>query len=194
MSDISEIIHLNDGSVWMQISHHDNRAGTNLFSSSDPFETEFVYHNKDCWAAFNLIKSLGPYNGALYEFMAMEQLGTTDNFVMRRWAQKISPFDATYNTVSPGHSNVIHIENMPSMNGGMYKLNSSTYFCVTNASNGNWFGAFGAWSSHGTGIPTFNNSSTAGVFNLYIRIDPAIDNKYREFSNGVIMPNQIYVE
>ena len=189
---LSEVIHLSDGSTWLQVSHHNNKGGTNLFSSSDKFETEFVYHNKDCWAAFNLIKEHGLYNSK-YEFMAWEQLTTTENFVVRRWSQKVSPFTATYNTVNPGNSNVTHIENMPSRNGGMYKINSSTYFCITNASNGNWYGAFGSWNSHGTGIPTFDNSSTAGTFDLFVRVDPSVGDKYREFKQGIIMPNSINI-
>jgi hypothetical protein len=119
--------------------------------------------------------------------MALEQLGTGSEHILRRWSQTVSPFTATYNDVKPGSSKVTHISNMPSMNGGMYKLNSSTYFCVTNASNGNWFGAFGAWSKHGSGIPTFNNSSTAGTFDLYVRVSPAVVQKYREFKGGILM-------
>jgi hypothetical protein len=78
------------------------------------------------------------------------------------------------------------------MNGGMYKINSSTYFCVTNGSNGNWFGAFGSWTKHGTGIPTHNNSSSAGLYDLYVRVDPN-SIKNREF-DGVIMPNQLIID
>jgi hypothetical protein len=107
----------------MQVSHHNNFGGTNLFSSTDKFETEFVYHNKDCWAAFNVIKTLGLYNGQ-FEFMVLDQQTTTSQFILRRWSQKVSPFTATYNDVKPGSTNVTHISNMPSMNGGMYKINS----------------------------------------------------------------------
>ena len=183
---VSEPIQLSDGSWWLQVSHHNNKGGTVLFSSSDPFETKFVYKNENCWAAFHLIKQHGLYNSK-YEFMALEQLGTGSEHILRRWSQTVSPFTATYNDVKPGSSKVTHISNMPSLNGGMYKLNSSTYFCVTNASNGNWYGAFGSWTKHGSGIPTFNNSSTAGTFDLYVRVSPDVAQKYREFKGGILM-------
>ena len=183
---VSEPIQLSDGSYWLQVSHHDNKSGTVLFASSDAFETKFVYKNSNCWSAFHLIKQHGLYNNK-YEFMALEQLGTGSEHILRRWSQTVSPFTATYNDVKPGSSNVTHISNMPSMNGGMYKLNSNTYFCITNASNGNWYGAFGSWNKHGSGIPTFNNSSTAGTFDLYVRVSPAVAQKYREFKGGILM-------
>lgn len=183
---VSEPIQLSDGSYWLQVSHHDNKGGTVLFASSDAFETKFVYKNSNCWSAFHLIKQYGLYNSK-YEFMALEQLGTGSEHILRRWSQTVSPFTATYNDVKPGSSNVTHISNMPTMNGGMYKINSSTYFCITNASNGNWYGAFGSWTKHGSGIPTFNNSSTAGTFDLYVRVSPAVAQKYREFKGGILM-------
>lgn len=188
VKDISEIIHLDDGTVWLQVSHHNNYGGTNLFSKSDinKFETELVYTNKDCWAAFHLIKQYGPIVGS-YEFMVLEQITNTDSFILRRWRQTISPFTATWDQIKAGTSNFTAVENIPSMNGGMYYDGNSTYFRVANAVSGNWFGAFGSWSKHGTGIPTHNNSSSAGIYDLYFRITPEIA-KYREF-DGIIMPN-----
>jgi hypothetical protein len=80
---MSEPIQLSDGSCWLQVSHHDNKGGTVLFSSSDAFDTKFVYKNSNCWSAFHLIKQYGLYNSK-YEFMALEQLGTGSEHILRR--------------------------------------------------------------------------------------------------------------
>lgn len=186
---LTEVIEYKGG-FYLQVSHHNNKGGTNLFSSGDAFESSFVYHNDECWSAFPLIKNHGLYNGA-YEFIAIEQLGTTDNITLRRWKQTVSPFTATYATAKKDGGNFTALENIPSMNGGMYKLNSNTYFCITNATNGNWYGAFGSWNKHGSGIPTFNNSSSAGIFDLFVRVSPADAQKYREFKSGMTMPFEI---
>lgn len=183
---LTEVIQMEDGSYWLQVSHHNNKGGTNLFSSTDAFETEFIYHNDECWAAFNLIKSHGFYNNK-YEFMAFEQLGTGNNFAIRRWSQTVNPFTATYATAKKDSGNFTAISNIPSMNGGMYKMDSTnTYFCICNATSGNWYGAFGASSKHGNGIPTFNNSTTAGVLDLFVRISPTDALRYKEFKGGVV--------
>lgn len=185
---LSEILELDDGSCWIQLSHHNNRAKVNRFSSSDDFAHKFVYHNDECWSAFHLISSHGLYNSR-YEFMAIENIGTTDNFEVHRWTQTKNPLTASYADVQPGSANVVYNSNynIPTINGGMYKLNSNTFFCITNATNGNWFGAFGAWNWHGDGIPTFQNRSTSGILDLYMRIDPA-SKLYKEFKKGITMP------
>lgn len=184
---LSEVIEYKGG-FYLQVSHHNNKGGTNLFSSSDAFENSFVYHNDECWSAFPLIKNCGLYDGA-YEFIALEQLGTSSNIVLRHWKQTVDPFTATYATAKKDGGNFTALENIPSMNGGMYKINSNTFFCITNASNGNWYGAFGSWSKFGSGIPTFNNGSSAGIFDLFVRVSPENAQIYREFKNGIIMPN-----
>ena len=55
--------------------------------------------------------------------------------------------------------------------GGLYKINSNTAFCIANANNGNWFGAVGSWAKYGAGIPGYPNTSIAGGYDLYVRID-----------------------
>ena len=106
--------------------------------------------------------------------------------------QKVNPLTATYADVKPNSSNVIYNKDydIPSINGGMYKINSNTFFCITNATDGNWFGAFGAWNWHGDGIPTFENKSTSGILDLYMRINPE-DAIYREFKGGIVAPVEL---
>jgi hypothetical protein len=82
---------------------------------------------------------------------------------------------------------VPYTSNGTMVNGGLYVINSKTYLAIANLTKGNWYGAFGAWTKHGNGIPTFGNSSTAGTLNLYMRIDPE-GWLYKEFNNGINMP------
>ena len=62
INGIAEILELEDGSCWIQVSHHNNRNKVHRFSSTDDFTNKFVYHNSDCWSAFHLISSHGLYN------------------------------------------------------------------------------------------------------------------------------------
>jgi hypothetical protein len=77
-NQVSEMIELDDGSCWVQLSHHDCQNGTNLFKDTDDFSKNFVYHNDKCWSAFHLINTLGKYNNTNYEFMAIEQKNNTE--------------------------------------------------------------------------------------------------------------------
>ena len=193
INEVSEIIRLDDDSYWIQLSHHDCQGGLNLFNSNSDF-TKFVYKNDKCWAAFHLINEYGLYNNQ-YEFLAIEQIGTTDNIAVRRWKQNINPLIATYEDVelSSGNASYYNDYDVPytssgtMVNGGLYVINSKTYLAIANLTKGNWYGAFGAWTKHGSGIPTFGNSSTAGTLNLYMRIDPE-GWLYKEFNNGINMP------
>lgn len=191
LNQVSELLELDDGSCWIQISHHNNRGMTYRFASTDDFANKFVYHNDDCWSAFHLISQHGLYNGQ-YEFMAMENVGTTNNFNVYRWSQTVNPLTATYSDVAPGSAKVTYNDKytVPTRNGGMWKINSNTFFCITNTNSGNWFGAFGAWAWHGSGIPTFQDGSTSGLLELYMRIDPK-GKLYREFKGGITMPTTI---
>ena len=180
---ISEIVTLEDGSYWIQVQHHNNKGGANLFSNSDDFANKFVWHNSECWCAFNLIKSMGLYNGK-YEFMALD--GSDPTLKIKRWTQTINPFTATYNDVKPGSNNVKYIVGGTGNNGGMYLFNSETYFVVTNYTNGNWYGAFGCWKAHYGGIPGFDNAVTTSILDLYVRVSPENAKRYREFRGGVV--------
>jgi hypothetical protein len=133
--------------------------------------------------------------------MAWEQSRNTDNFVIRRWSQTVSPYDATWDNTKPGQTTVTHIENMPSDKGGLYRYknsnssSSSAFMVISNSSKSNWYGAFGStssWSSGGiAGIPGFSDV-VAGDFDLFVRIDPS-NEKYREYKQGIVMPNSINI-
>lgn len=92
-----------------------------------------------------------------------------------RWTQKTNPMGGSWNDVQPSSSNIVrNTSNGYTANsmGGIYKASSNTYLIIANASNGNWFGAFGSWSNHQGGIPGFPNTViTTGYMDLYLRVD-----------------------
>ena len=187
---LSEVIELSDGSCWLQVQHHNNKSGTNLFSSTDAFETKFVYHNDECWSAFPLIKEYGYFNSR-YEFMALDQ--SINNYLtIRRWAQSTNPFTATEAQSHPGAGNRTIIANYSSGDGCLYKYSNSnssgrSFFVIANGTNTNWYGAFGCFTKWNNNIPSFYGQGVIGVLDLYIRVSPENAKKYREFKNGIVM-------
>lgn len=194
-NQVSEMIELDDGSCWIQLSHHDNLNGTNLFSPTDDFLNKFVYHNDKCWSAFHLINTLGKYNNTNYEFMAIEQKNNTEQFFQYRWSQTVNPLTATHSQAW-ATANYKYNENydQPSKRGGLFRYTSgttshgNTFLRIASGTSSNWYGAFGIfkkWEEH-NGIPGFN-AETNGILDLYVRVNP---NKitYKEFNDGIIMP------
>ena len=195
---LNEILELDDGSCWIQLSHHNCRAGTNLFSSSDDFANKFVYHNDECWSAFHLINILGKYNNTNYEFIAIEQKNNTEQFLQYRWNQTVNPLTATHSQAwTKNNYNYNTNYDQPSERGGLFRYSSgtdphsNTFLRIANGTSSNWYGAFGAfqsWDKH-NGIPGFN-AETDGILDLYMRINPT-EKRYREFKSGIIMPTTI---
>ena len=205
----SEIIQLDDGSYWVQLSHHQCDEGKLLFPSNVDFSKNFVYNSNnsgDCWAAFHLINHLPRHkeageteSSAKYEFMAFETINKTDNFKIYRWTQTISPMNATYSNMAPGSGNYQYNTkySIPNGNGGMYRYSNTnpnkvnyTFLCITNSESSNWYGAFGCQKLHVNGVPSFEGRSTGGTLNLYMRIDRD-KLTYREFGGGILLPTSI---
>jgi hypothetical protein len=58
-----------------------------MFSSNIDFSTKFVYNNDKQWAAFNLIKDDSiRYSIGEWEFLSVENVGSTDSVILRRWS------------------------------------------------------------------------------------------------------------
>lgn len=190
ISYVSEIVTLDDGSTWIQIMHHNNKGAKNLFTSANltAMATKAVYKNQDAWCNFQLINDIGLYNSK-YEFFLIEEK-TAGNFVRYRWSQTINPHKAAYSDTTSSSSNITKIENLPSAYGGMYKNGSNAYFVMNNGVNGNWFGAMGSVATHGVGIPGIADS-TAGIMDLWMRIDPDDANIYKETRGGVVLGKHI---
>lgn len=176
--DLHEIIHLPDGSKWMKIMHHDNKGGENLFSSSDNFATSFVYHNEDCWSAFNMIENL-KYNN-LYEFYVKQENGT--GFTEARWTQTNNP--AT-NTTAGTVTSII----ASSGNSGLMKCSGNTFLAVS-TSTGNWWQACGCYTAYNGGIPGFNKETPTGILDLYVRIYE--DPQFKISKAGIIHVNEFH--
>lgn len=157
-----------DGSTWIRIIHHNNPANAR-FAQSDSFTT-YVYKDSDRWFYGSLVNFI---NNGMYEFMVKQKQTSTSAEEKYRWIQYKNPYDAVYNDVKRANVtiNTSSEYNQSSVSGGIYKLASSTYFVVCNASNGNWFGAFGSWTAYQGGIPGFPNTTvTSGYMDLYLRI------------------------
>lgn len=158
-----------DGSVWIRIVHHNNPAAAR-FASTDTFISQ-VYGSVDIW--FNA--SLCNYLSGSWELMVKQMPATGGTEVKYRWIQSVNPmtsgqFEATKaanvtKITTTGYSNA-------SSYGGAYVLNNNTYICCNSGTNGNWFGAFGAWGTYSSGIPGYAGAAiTTGYMDLYLRID-----------------------
>lgn len=204
MNFLSEIIELEDGSSWIQLSNHNNHGGTNpfpQFSSTVDFSKNFIYNNDECWAAFHLINDSSLRYSDNYEFMSIENVGNTNSIIRRRWSQTKNPFTATFDEVKPVANNTngfYALENMPEEHGGLMRsAKDRACFKLANSNNSTWwYGAFGCSynQAYGAGLPTARDNgvefTTGGLFNLYMRIKPDAF-KYREFNKGIVMPTTI---
>ena len=161
-----------DGTKWTHIVHHNNPTNSGLFSSTDDFENG-VYIDQDRW--FNACKTLRKLNG--FEIMVKQALTSGATETKYRWIQKKSPLIATYDEVAP--STVTRITTTGYTNGnqgGLYNKNTQAFFCIANATSGNWFGAFGSWTYYNNGVPAYpSNTVTTGYMDLYVRTDIVYD-------------------
>ena len=156
-----------DGSCWAHIGHHADPT-TYKFSSGDPFATGVWKDDRrflDASFCDNVDK---------WEFI-VEQKQLANSAVQRfRWAQPVNPNTGTFeNTVA---ANITRYGSdagyTDSGYGGIYKLNSSTYYCCNNGTKGNWMGAIGCWTAHNGGILGYGGTiKDGGYTDLYIRID-----------------------
>ena len=156
-----------DGSCWAHIGHHADPT-TYKFASSDPFATGVWKDDRRFLDASycDLVDK--------WEFI-VEQKQLANSAVQRfRWAQPVNPNTGTFeNTVA---ANITRYGSdagyTDSGYGGMYKINSNTYYCCNNGTKGNWMGAIGCWTAFNGGIPGYGGSiKDGGYTDLYIRID-----------------------
>lgn len=157
-----------DGSTWIRIAHHNNPANAK-FASDDTFSTQ-VYKDADRW--FNVSLCNGLSNA--WELMVKQKTTTNATEAKYRWIQYTNPM-LTWQFNNTKEANVTKITtsgySTASSYGGAYILNSNTYICINNGTNGNWFGAFGCWGVFGGGIPGYGGSAvTTGYMDLYLRV------------------------
>lgn len=154
-----------DGSLWYPIAHHYDCVNK-LFNKTDDF-VNGVYIDEDRWLHMNICNKL-----TSWEFLFIQKTNNSTP-IKYRWIQTTNPFTATYANVAP--SAVTRITTTGYTNGGqggIWKNNSNTAFCIANATSSNWFGAIGCWTHHNGGIPGYPNTViTNGGYDLYVRVD-----------------------
>jgi hypothetical protein len=107
--------------------------------------------------------------------------------------QTKNPFNAVWNDVKPESVTRITTAGYTNGgNGGLWKMNSSTYFVVANSSSGNWFGATGSWTAYNGGIPGYPNTTvTTGCIDIFVRVDN-IGKNTKFYKNNIQIVNSIY--
>lgn len=162
------IIQEPDGSVWLQIFHHNNPTDYR-FSSDDTF-TEGVYKDINRWFNLNMCDQF-----TKWELLLKQKPTNTDSEVKYRWSQTVNPMVATFDDTVAANTTFITTSGYttPSASyGGMYKSGSNSWLVCNNGNNGNWYGAIGCWTAYQGGIPGYNGAViSSGLIDVYIRID-----------------------
>lgn len=158
-----------DGSAWIRIFHHSNPTNNGLFTSSDSFTTS-VYKDANRWFNCSLLNQV---TDGKWELMVKQKTTSDATETKYKWIQIVNPYNAVYEDVTSDKINKIDVPSgAVAAMGGLYKLNSSTYFCIVNGTKGNWFGAIGAWSTYSSGIPGYPNTAiTTGYLDLYLKVN-----------------------
>lgn len=161
----SEVRFEPDGSAWMRVVHHNNPAGS-LFSSSDAF-TAWVYKDANLFCHGKMFDYTDRW-----ELMVEQKTTSTATATKIRWIQTVNPNVAVFGDVDSADVTKISTDGYTvSTYGGIYKKNSSTYWCANNANSSNWMGAVGCWTAWNGGIPGWGGAVTSGYLDLYIRLD-----------------------
>ena len=156
-----------DGSTWLRIVHHNNPA--NGIFTRDSAWSDGVYIDSNRWFdMYDTVQKL-----STFEFMVKQKTTSDATEVKYRWIQNVSPIGATYNQVKPSEVTRITTSGYTDGTyGGLYITNVNSHLCIANATNGNWYGALGCWTTWNGGIPGYPNSVvTTGYIDLYVRID-----------------------
>lgn len=167
----SKIYQEPDGSKWIRIFHHNDPTTSGYFTQNSDW-TNGVYKSANAW--YDIERVLTYRSSKYYEFMVKQKTTSGATETKYRWSQVADPLTATYNDVKPG--TVIFNTSTGYTNstyGGLYKMNSYSRMNIANATNGNWYGAMGSWSTYNTNnVPGFPNSNiSTGYMDLYLRVD-----------------------
>ena len=154
-----------DGSAWVRIFHHNNPTSYK-FASNDTFTTG-VYKDENRWFNFDLCNYVDKW-----EFIVKSKTTPDATEYKYRWSQTKNPLTAAFADVASSAVTKNTTTGYTSYSwGGLYKINSSTFLCTNNGTNGNWWGAVGAWNAHQGGIPGWTTVITTGYEDVYLRID-----------------------
>lgn len=158
-----------DNTAWIRICHHNNPTSVRFASTND--FTKPLYLDADRWFNASLLYQI---TNDTYEFMIKQKPTDSGTEVKYRWIQTKNPYIAVFGDVDSADVTKITTSgySVHSSYGGIYKLNSSSYFVANNGNNGNWFGAIGCWSVWNNGLPGYAGTAiTTGYLDLYLRID-----------------------
>lgn len=156
-----------DGSKWMRVVHHGNPT-TYKFASTDPFG-RWVYKDDNRFFLGQMCDFTDRW-----EFMVEQKADGSATTYKYRWVQTKNPNKAVFADVASANVTKNTSTGYTSFStGGIYKFNSSTYYCTNNGTSGNWWGAIGAWNAHNGGIPGWAGTvvKDGGYIDLYLRVD-----------------------
>ena len=173
---------LDDGSVWLQILHHNNPA-QHIFAQTNCW---FYNDNENLFSMLQILKD-EPWITSLteFEFLACEKLTSSSTEAKYRWKQTSNP------ALSSTLSGYELISGSPGRDIGL--MNKGTYGCFHNGST--WWCCCGSYSAHSGGIPGFGGTVTSGYLDLYIKIPFDILNsdisEQAKFFKKSIVTNQL---
>ena len=165
---------LDDGSAWARILHHNNRAGTVLFTTSNVLDIQTT----DLYSRLKILEQFRDDNGS-FEFMAIQP--DIDDTIYR-WKQTNNP------TQSGSLSGYVNIENG---SGGLVYGPTDYALMSESGTTTNWWCAVGAKQPYNGGIPGFGRNTVAGTLDFYVRIDTVSPNKQFKLYNKYIECNDI---
>ena len=148
---------LNDGSVFLQIMHHNNPA-SNLFTTNNCW---FYNDKNNLFSNLIMLKNCTWIkNLTTFEFLACEKLESSSTENQIRWSQTSNPAltsTATgYTLISGSPGRTVSLMNKGT-NGAMH--NGATWWCCC-----------GSYTAYQGGIPGFCGVVKSGYIDLYIRI------------------------
>ena len=172
-----------DNSVWIRLVHHANPTD-NKFASNNTFTTS-VYIDANRWFNVALCNKVGL---STWELMIKQMPATGGTESKFRWIQKYNPMSATFAQVASAEVTKVTTSGYTSFSsGGLYPINSNTYLCTNNGTQGNWWGSVGAWNAHQGGIPAWNGTIvTTGYMDLYLRVDNDLKTTASIFNNSIV--------
>lgn len=143
-----------DGDLWVQILHHNNRAGTKYFTPSNAAN----HTEEDLYSRLYLTEQLRGADGA-FEFLVLQP--DDDAGTVYRWIQTNNPNNTT---------SVTGFKNISNMSGGLVKCSGNTHWAIS-TSTGNWWNAVGCWTAYNGGIPGFGKKTIKGSLDVYVKLD-----------------------
>lgn len=179
-----------DGSVWLQILHHNNPTSYK-FANSDTFAIG-VYKDENRWFNINACNA-----ATKWEILLKQKTTSSATEQKFRWIQTANPMAATFDQTKAANTTFITTTGYTtpgSSQGGAYYSNGNTYLVCNNGTNGNWYGAWGCWNAYNGGIPGFNGTTvTTGSVDVFLRIDNdslSVTDKAKIFNNQDTIGNE----